>query len=248
MSATAALPLDSDRWAELEHAYGEASDVPAWLEALGRGDETIEWDEEGEVEIWHPIWSALCHQGSVHTASHAAVPHLVALALAQEPAARRPYWQIVGAIAVSDDAPPIPADLEPAYRGALAAALDAVPASIAADDAVESAWAVASMAALSGEPALERAVEGLIDEEMPWECPSCSGFGVVATDVLPFRATIEGAGGATVAAPAEPRPLIARLATLAQDAGHPALATRIRALECVLPCPRCGATAPLIPR
>jgi hypothetical protein len=107
MTSTA-LPLDSDRWAELEHAYGEASDVPAWLEALGRGDETIEWDEEGEVEIWHPIWSALCHQGSVYTASHAAVPHLVALALAQEPAARRPYWQIVGAIAVSDDAPPSP--------------------------------------------------------------------------------------------------------------------------------------------
>jgi hypothetical protein len=28
------LSLDSPRWAELHHAYGEASDTPALLEAL----------------------------------------------------------------------------------------------------------------------------------------------------------------------------------------------------------------------
>lgn len=56
-----ALPLDSARWATLEHAYGKASDLPAMLRQLDALPEAI-----GNEEPWFSLWSALAHQGDVY--------------------------------------------------------------------------------------------------------------------------------------------------------------------------------------
>ena len=74
------LSLQSERWSELQHAYGSAGNIPALLERL-RGLPR----SEGESEPWFTLWSALAHQGDVYAASFAAVPHVVA-ALASGPA------------------------------------------------------------------------------------------------------------------------------------------------------------------
>ncbi|MFC8721291.1 hypothetical protein [Kitasatospora sp. NPDC057198] len=57
-------------WAALEHAYGSAEDVPELLAAL-HGDDPDAVDEAG-----HELVGAVCHQGSVYSASVAAVPFL----------------------------------------------------------------------------------------------------------------------------------------------------------------------------
>jgi hypothetical protein len=62
------IDLASDRWGELQHAYGLASDVPAMLTRLSRAA-----DAEARRQAWEPIWSALCHQGDVYSASYAAI-------------------------------------------------------------------------------------------------------------------------------------------------------------------------------
>lgn len=74
------LALDDPAWASLATAYGDARDIPALLARL-EGAHEVSW----QSEPWHSLWSALCHQGEVYSASFAAVPHLVE-SLAADPA------------------------------------------------------------------------------------------------------------------------------------------------------------------
>jgi len=66
------VPLESPQWDDLRHAYGAAGDIPPLLRRL-----TSFPTSQGRAEPWHSLWSALCHQGDVYSASFAAVPHIV---------------------------------------------------------------------------------------------------------------------------------------------------------------------------
>jgi hypothetical protein len=48
------LDLDSPHWAELQHAYGSAADIPNLLRHLNTLPAS-----EGNEEPWHSLWSAL---------------------------------------------------------------------------------------------------------------------------------------------------------------------------------------------
>lgn len=58
-------------WSQLSHAYGSAEDIPALLDRIA---------SEPNAERWSNLWSALCHQGSVYSASFAALPWLADVA------------------------------------------------------------------------------------------------------------------------------------------------------------------------
>jgi hypothetical protein len=73
------VPLDSPQWGLLRHAYGAASDVPDLLRRLAADPRP---SATNNAEPWFSLWSALCHQDDVYSASYAAVPHIVATALA----------------------------------------------------------------------------------------------------------------------------------------------------------------------
>ena len=66
------LQLDDARWAELRHAYGPATDIPALLLQL---EETSRSKDAPDPRFM--LWSWLAHQGDIHSASFAAVPHVV---------------------------------------------------------------------------------------------------------------------------------------------------------------------------
>ncbi|MGY3678806.1 hypothetical protein ACVWXU_002429 [Streptomyces sp. TE33382] len=66
--------LDARPWADYEHAYGSAADVPDFLRALA-GD-----DEEAADEALGDLYASILHQGSVYGASAQAVPFLARLA------------------------------------------------------------------------------------------------------------------------------------------------------------------------
>jgi hypothetical protein len=110
------LGLNDSRWNELEHAYGNASDIPGLLKQLSALPVAA-----GEDEPWFSLWSALAHQGDVYSASFAAVPHVIA-ALASDPLkADSTYFQFpawVECCRVNKDVP-IPADLVWDYKQAL---------------------------------------------------------------------------------------------------------------------------------
>lgn len=71
------LSLDDPRWNELQHAYGRAGNVPDLLRTLASSTGP---NARVQDEPWFSLWSNLCHQGDVDTASYAAVPHVVHIA------------------------------------------------------------------------------------------------------------------------------------------------------------------------
>ncbi|WP_353076136.1 hypothetical protein [Stenotrophomonas sepilia] len=72
----ALIALDDPRWAELQHAYGAADDIPELLANISIPKNERSEDDPIE-DTWHELWSSLCHQGDVYSASFAAVPHIV---------------------------------------------------------------------------------------------------------------------------------------------------------------------------
>jgi len=111
------LSLDSSRWSQLRHAYGDASDIPDLLRQLESLPES-----QGDSEPWFSLWSALAHQGDVYSASFAAVPHVVE-ALAQSPrSASYEYFAFPAWVEIcrQNRNVEIPADIERAYFAALA--------------------------------------------------------------------------------------------------------------------------------
>jgi hypothetical protein len=83
-------------WSQLNHAYGTADDVPGLLDKVSQAPNDSDWTE---------LWSRLCHQGTVYSASHAALPALRDMARQWSPAARQAPLLLAGAIAASTDQP-----------------------------------------------------------------------------------------------------------------------------------------------
>jgi hypothetical protein len=116
----AVVGLDDPRWAQLSHAYGAADDVPHWLAAI-RYPGGSDHDQHNEGEPWHELWSSLCHQGDVYSASFAAVPHIVDV-ISQHP--ERATWEFF-ALPVCIEIErrragiDVPEDMEPEYSQAL---------------------------------------------------------------------------------------------------------------------------------
>jgi hypothetical protein len=153
------LSLDSPRWSEFCHAYGDASDIPALLRRLEDLPES-----HGRDEPWFSLWSALAHQGDVYSASFAAVPHVVA-AIARAPMkASAVYFQFPARVEIfrQQKGIAVPSDLQPAYTEALSK----LPALVAATSSRE--WdqdfllcALSAIAAAKGYASVAEAVEEL---------------------------------------------------------------------------------------
>ena len=113
------LPLDDARWKQLKHAYGTASDIPKFLRQLA----TVPPDEGYQTEPYQPLWSALCHQGDVYSASYAAVPYLLGMIERSPTTAPWSLLGLVTSIEVGRDrenAPAIPDYLQKWYLDSLA--------------------------------------------------------------------------------------------------------------------------------
>ncbi|MET9874631.1 hypothetical protein ABZZ36_08405 [Actinacidiphila glaucinigra] len=144
---TALAGLDSVAWAELDHAYGPADDVPDLLRALAATD------EESADEAAQELWSSIVHQGTVYRATVPAVPFLARLAAAG--VRRAELLCMVGAIAESTD------EHDPERPGAARAAVVAqlplmLPMLTDADTEVWkwAAWAAAQCGPEAGAEAL----------------------------------------------------------------------------------------------
>jgi hypothetical protein len=143
------LALEDPLWSELQHAYGAASDIPSLLRQLADYPSEANY----QAEPWFTLWSSLCHQGDVYSASFAAVPHIIE-ALAANPArASLSYFLLPASIEVArtSTSAVVPPALEQAYRAALAQ-LPLLGASVAQPDWNQSLCtaALAATAAATG--------------------------------------------------------------------------------------------------
>ena len=134
--------LDEIDWSALSHAYGSAEDIPdllrrlaitgsdAYSDGSAKADETDldvdDYDDEDDEapseaeEIIGDLWSSICHQGSVYSASIAAVPFLAEIAAAG--VSTTPILQLLGSIAQAADPREI-GNADP-VRAAVAACFD----------------------------------------------------------------------------------------------------------------------------
>lgn len=113
------LPLDASEWSELRHAYGPAADIPALLEQLAANPRP---KSDYRDEPWFTLWSSLCHQGDVYTASYAAVPHLVQIATDAASPIDFSFFQLPACIEIArltGRGPDMPSRLSAAYLDAL---------------------------------------------------------------------------------------------------------------------------------
>ena len=81
-------------WRTLNHAYGNAADVAGLLEQLS---------PEPEASVWEELWSRLCHQGTVYSASFAALPALADAAERWNPKERAMVLALAASILASED-------------------------------------------------------------------------------------------------------------------------------------------------
>jgi len=113
------LPLNSKRWSELSHAYGDASDIPSLIAEL----ESLPADAGSEAEPYFSLWSALCHQGDIYAGSYAAVPHIVRVMGTAPEQIPMTLFLMVACIEIArfkGRGPAVPPDLQADYSAALA--------------------------------------------------------------------------------------------------------------------------------
>lgn len=167
------LALDSPRWSELTHAYGEASDIPALLSSLKTAPPPAGY----QSEPWFSLWSALCHQYDVYTASYAAIPHVVNIAADRQRDERLEHVNFIASVEAfrhRRNAPPIPADLESSYLTSIDRAACLVL------ECLESGWDESGYQVLLGALAVMRGQYKLgaaifeLEEEI--ECSECESI------------------------------------------------------------------------
>lgn len=210
--------LDSRPWAELQHAYGSADDVPGLLRALA-GD-----DAEAAEEALHELYGNVIHQGTVYAATPHAVPYLARLAAAGCRTAD--LLGLLGDIAESEDEHGVE---EGACRAAVAAQLTVLLPLLSAPDAgvrQAAAWAVSHTAADVVLPELRRC----------WAREREAG---VRAELLAALARLDPAGTAAVATaalgPKEPPQVRVIAALVCVDAGLPWTAAHHDTVLSVLP-------------
>jgi hypothetical protein len=159
--------LDDERWRTLHHAYGEASDIPGLLRRLAGFPECSDY----QAEPYFSLWSSLCHQGDVYSASYAAVPEIVRMI---EATPHRAHWSallLVTSIEIARSkgkGPELPSELADGYRSALKH-IPGIVAAIAVQD-WDDLWArvaASAVAAAKGQGSLAEAILALEPSIVP---------------------------------------------------------------------------------
>jgi len=164
---TKPLPLNSPIWSELDHAYGKAEDIPELLRELA---EKSGFDDPN-CEPMFTLWSSLCHQGDVYSASFAAFPHLVDIASNKAPSDMGHILMLAAAIAgaVDDPAQFLMSETGRPYLESKQAALNMMSELFVTQPCPEIQYWLGSLAALKGRTAFARAMfsfDGIIDASL----------------------------------------------------------------------------------
>jgi hypothetical protein len=177
------LELHSERWKELSHAYGSAEDIPALIEQLKTALPSEDYQSEDyQDEPWFSIWSALCHQTDVYTASYAALPHIVEIAAAKREEERLKHITFISSVEAfrhRKKAQMIPPDLEQAYFSALKQTESLILECLKLNWGEEEQYAIllGAFAVMRRQPHLGNAISELPEKA---RCPQCDTY------VLPF--------------------------------------------------------------
>jgi hypothetical protein len=224
-------------WQQLRSVYGSAAEVPLLLEAVAS---STNWD----APAWQELWSQLYHQGSVTSASYAALPALAQIAKVRPEVAVEPALFLFASIIACTDGPEF-ADVRDRHAGTIA---DLVPvAEHKLDlvcDRIQVIHALETVAALEDLSVWQRELPGLANGEVELECPACGDhvyLELVGDDIGATADPDDIREGQSVR-PARPADLAApeaRLLDLCHAHGHTGIAVELLHLFGVFTCPHC---------
>lgn len=223
------------RWSELRHAYGTAENVPT---LLATAESSNDWDD---------AYSHLFHQGTVYSASMAALPLLAEMALRHQPAGFIAPMDLAAAILSSQDTP-APDDLDRA-RAEHHEQIDALHGLAQrrlqnATTVSDVAYLLQALMAFEDVDPWQRSLNWLADGEAMLECLACDvPLLLDLTEAPGTLALLAEPATTTVATPSDPAPgsTERRLLDLADHHGWSQLMGPMRALFGDARCPRCGA-------
>jgi len=231
-------------WSRLRHAYGPAGDIPGLLEQL---------DPDPDVEVWEKLWSRLCHQGDVYSASVAALPALTTAVAAWPAAARFPGLNLAAAIIAAADRSRGLGDARQRYGPEISTLAQLTAESLRVtdpSDPVAFIYLLQAALAFDGVPIWEEELEGLADGEYQAPCPACGvtnyivigehGRFTAVEDYVANNAATRNA--LRSAAPGSLDGLAKRLYCTALDAGQLEVADRLTHLFGQATCGRCETT------
>jgi hypothetical protein len=215
-------------WTKLQDAYGPATEIPLLLDQLSL---------DPNAEVWGELWSRICHQGSVYSASFAAIPHLTQAAAAWQPSARSMVLSLAGAIFAGDDQASEFAEMRTRYQDQLTQLRKLAAETLASPALAQADFLYVQQAALAFEDIRPWATEldRLDGGEFEVSCPACgTQLHVAIGDYGFFTSEEDYAINSGVkreplhpAIPASLRPLARRLYDAALRAGHTELASAI---------------------
>ncbi|MFI7502728.1 hypothetical protein ACIBVL_30490 [Streptomyces sp. NPDC049687] len=210
-------------WSQLRHAYGPADDVPGLFARLDGGP--------GDKEIWHELWSALCHQGDVYGASFAALPVLTDIATGRAAGDRDEAVALAGSIVAEADE-----RLRARYEREIAELLTVGRECVEQPrDSQNFVYCLQFLLAFEGVPFWSRELEYLL-EEFEAECPRCEAL----TLVLMGEYLDECEAELHPADPAELTGIGARLHAMSLAAGQNEAARWLLHLFGGVSCSECG--------
>ena len=233
-------------WARLGHAYGSAEDIPGLLAQARSGP-----DDRASGELW----SRLCHQGTVYSASYAALPELAAIARGRTAGQRFDLLVLAAAIVASRDVPHDTPDIPQVDPKTVAELADLTEQELLAHGpgTGQQAYVYLLQAALglAGVEPWGTELELLNNNECEVECPDCfienfvvfGEHGHFSTlDAMYFQGNDSGRVPLLPADPAGLSGTAADLHARALASGYPDLARNLTFVFGRARCADCGAT------
>ena len=169
------ISLDSQKWSQLQDAYGSAERVPDLLKRL--------YTDPNDDDALNEAWSTLCHQGTIYSASIAAVPHLVSSVTHQTLKGRLGVLILVGSITECLDKPTETLEADTDFEQYKMEAIELLTDSIKYANLLdyELRHSLSSLAALLGDSKLATVISNI---DCGVECPKCG------TEIYPLQSDL----------------------------------------------------------
>jgi hypothetical protein len=227
------------QWASLRDAYGSAEQVPALLARAA----TAGTDAD---ELWGELWGRLCHQGTVYSASYAALPALAQMSAQRDPTGYLAAMHLAADIVASNDGPEDAAVVRRRYEQEVADLRAVATRNLQhTKDDTEFVYGLQALMAFEDGGLWQRNLHHLADGEASLACPSCGEDLLMNLDSTEPRVAsfADASLASTTVTPHKPsaHTIEGRLLALAQTNDRTAISAQLPYLFGDSTCPDCHA-------
>ena len=187
-------------WHALQDAYGSAEAVEGLLE---HGD-------TDQRDVWDELWSRLCHQGTVYSASYAALPRLAELARRRDPSGFVEPLFLAASIVASTDVSAAEVDVRARYAEALRELHDVAQRLVpVAGDDTDFVYRVQALIATEDGGIWGSRLDTLVDQELEMVCRNCGEQLLMSLETSPSEVRVfdDASVGVTSTLAADPAKL-----------------------------------------